>query len=278
MTLFALELDAILEDDEEDEDDEAYLFEDVEDSDDWEYWQGDPYPALRAALGPEYRHLPANAVAELVESVGLSPDDVEFNLGGALRSVGQVAASVGPTILPIAGTAIGTAFGGPLGGALGGTLGQLAGGAIGAAAGPRPGPRPPAAPRPAPRLSPPAALPAAPVGTSPAAATLLQLLSRPEVLQGLLSMAMGRMGARAVPVGRTPVPPAAFANLLSTLAARTAAEAHATAAGEEQGVPSYLLGPDGEAVVDPTLPEERAGRLLGLLAAADQAEQRGIWA
>lgn len=273
MTLLALELDAIFG---EDEDDEYYQFEEIEGSEDWEIWEEDPYPALRAALGPEYRHLPADAVAELVESIGLSPEDVEFDLGGALRSVGRVAASVAPTILPIAGTAIGTAFGGPLGGALGGTLGQLAGGAIGSAAGPRPRPRPPIAPGSVAGLALPAALPGAPAGTSPAAATLLQLLSRPEVLQGLMAMAMGSVGARAVPVGGTPVPPAAFANLLGTLATRAAAEAHASGAAEE-GVPSYLLGADGEALVDTTLPEERAGRLLGLLAAADQAEQQEVW-
>lgn len=236
----------------------------------------DPYPALRAALAPEYRYLPPEAIESIFGSIGLSAEDLEFDFGRALRSAGQAAAGLAPTVLPIAGTALGTVFGGPVGGALGGTLGQLAGGAIGTAAGPRPRPR---GPRPVPSvagLRPGAAGLTAPPrapGGSTAAATLLRLLSQPEVLRALQGMALGSLGSRSVPVGGTPVPNGAFANLVGSLATRATAEHHAVAAGEDEGVPAYLLDGTGEPVVDVTLPEERAGRLLELLDAADRYEQ-----
>jgi hypothetical protein len=155
---------------------------------------------------------------------------------------------------------LGTAIGGPLGGAVGGSLGQVAGGAIGVA----PPGGTPAGPRSA---------PAAP--GSPAAAQLLQLISRPEVLQALLSLALGRAGRGEIPVGSTPVPPAAFANLIGTLANQAAAEHHALGAHDGEAVPTYLLDHEGGLAVDPAVPAQRAARLLEVLEQAAREEAEG---
>ena len=103
-------------------------------------WEDDPYPELRAALAPEYRDLPPNEVEAVLESAGLSAEEMEFSLKKAFGSVGQFAKAAAPTVLPLAGTVVGTAFGGPAGAAVGGMLGRAAGSAVGGPAGPsRPG-------------------------------------------------------------------------------------------------------------------------------------------
>lgn len=231
------------------------------------YLEDDPYPLLRESLAPELRRLPAEDIEHLFEQVGLSAEEMEEgiwgSIGNAFRTAGRAVARAAPTLLPVAGTALGTVVGGPVGAAVGGSLGRLAGGAIGAATAPRrrpaPGPQRPGR-RPAPA--------ARPSGASPAAAQLLQVLNRPEVLRALQSMALGRSGTSNVTVGSTPVPVGAIANLIGTLANSASSEHHVLVAGEEGGVPVYLLDADGEAVVDLASAEERAQRLLELM---DQA-------
>jgi hypothetical protein len=242
----------------------------VEDYEEWA--ETTDYPALRTVLAEQYRGLPDEGVEALLESVGLSAEDMEFNLGRALRDVGNAVVSVAPTVLPIAGTAVGSVFGGPVGGMVGGALGNLAGGAIGAAA------RPQAWPTARPPMRPPmpaGGMPGRPaaVGGSGAAAQLLQMINRPEVLRGLQSLAMGALGSRSIPVGGTAAPPAAFANLLATLAGRAVAEHHELVAeSAEQGLPAYLVGESGEAVVDVGDSAERGEHLLRLLESSFPAE------
>src|SRR4029453_730230 len=58
----------------------------------------------------------------------------------------------------------------------------------------------------------------------PAAGHLLNLLSRPEVLQALQAMTLSPIGKPSVPVAGPPVPVGAFTNLLSQLANQAQAE------------------------------------------------------
>jgi hypothetical protein len=229
----------------------------------WEYDpEDDPYPELRAVLAPEYSRLPPEDLEAVFEAVGLSAEDMEFSLKKAFRDVGRFVKSAAPTILPVAGTVLGTAFGGPAGAALGGMLGRAAGGALGGT-----GRRAPARPGAPPGM-----------GGSPAASQLLQVLQRPELLQGLLSMALGPAARGRVPVGRTPVPAGAFANLVGALANQAQAEYHAAAPEDDEAVPEYLLDASGAPAVDAAIPEQRAARLLELLdEAAREADDEG-WA
>ncbi len=239
-------------------------------------WEEDPYELIREALAPEYSDLPPQAVEALLESAGLSAEDMEFSLKSAAKSVGSFAKSAAPAVLPVAGTVIGGAFGGPLGAAAGGALGRAAGGAIGGAGGGRG--------KPAKRRKPgrPGAPPSPPAATgSPAAAQLLQVLERPELLQALIAMALGQAGRSEIPVGDDPVPATAFANLAGSLAGQAAAEYHALNPQSGAGVPTYLLDDSGEFAVDPSIPEQRAARLLELLNEAAWQEQEaweGEWA
>ena len=232
-----------------------YEFDEMQD------WADDPYEGVREALNPAYDDLSAQEVEWLLESVGLSAEDMEFNFKKALRSAGSFVKAAAPTLLPVAGTVVGTAFGGPAGGAIGSTLGQLAGGAIGGAGRPstgtsgQPSTMTAGVPRPQQNAA----------GGSPAAAQILQLLNRPELLQSLLSMAMGQAGNRQTNVGSTSVPPAAFANLLGQLANQAAAEYNSALIWDSEDVPAYLLDGSGHLLVDPSLPEQRAARLLDLL-------------
>jgi hypothetical protein len=101
-------------------------------------------------------------------------------------------------------------------------------------------------------------------GYPPAASHLLGLLNRPETMRALTSLQQGRNAP--VPVGATgtPVPANAFAGLLGALARE--AEAEATIWDAAESVPAYLANPAGELVVDAGDPDQRAARLLQLLA------------
>jgi len=71
---------------------------------------------------------------------------------------------------------------------------------------------------------------AAPAITNPAALQLLLTLFRPEVVEGLMAMALGRLGTPTVDVGATPVPVAAVTNLVQSLAECATAAHRATEA------------------------------------------------
>jgi hypothetical protein len=244
----------------------------------------DSYREIRGVLSAEYRDLPDESVEAIVRASfgGAEAEDVESffsDIGRGFSAVGRTLAKAAPTVLPIAGTVAGTVLGGPVGARLGGSLGQVAGGAIqGATTGQRastilkqtggsllsqatsfiPGP-------------------GAAGGGSSAAAQLLGLLQRPELLKSLASMAMGSAGRSHIPVGGgpvapgvpaatpTPVPVGAFANLIGMLANQAAAEHSASVAYEGESVPTYLLDEGGEFRVDPAVPEQRAQLLLEML-------------
>lgn len=99
----------------------------------------------------------------------------------------------------------------------------------------------------------------------PAAAQLLKILYRPEMLQALVMMLMGNQGPGHVKVGDTKVPAAAFANLLGSLAGQAAAEHHLTTPQYSEEIPRYLFDRYGELIGDPTTPEDRAAALFNLL-------------
>ncbi len=133
-------------------------------------------------------------------------------------------------------------------------------------------------------------------GRGAPAAQLLRLLTRPEMPQALLQMALGPAGAQHVRVGRTQVPLGAFTNALGVLAGQAAQHNHAqvrrvaarpapvaamapavastgaAAAATEPaggGVPTYLLDPSGQPLGDPADP---ASRTEALLLRLDEAE------
>lgn len=237
------------------------------------------YREIRGVLAPEYRDLPDESVEAIVQSsLGAVDAEALESFFGGLKKVGQTIAQAAPTVLPIVGAVAGTALGGPVGASVGGTVGRLAGGAIsGAASGQRassilkqaggtlfsqatslvPG------------------LGAAGGGGSPAAAQLLGVFNRPEILQSLMAMAMGPAGSTHVPVrvgsrgaaavSPTNVPVTAIANLIATLANRAITEHDAARPQQDESVPSYLLGEGGEFLVDPAVPEQRAQLVLELL-------------
>lgn len=217
------------------------------------------YPSLREALNPSLRYLNDEQIEGLFANSDIEAADVEgflSDIGSAFSSAGRAVSRALPQVaqvaLPIAQAAlpiVGTAIGGPVGGAIGGIAGQ----ALGALAQPRGG---------APPAGLPAGRPAAPAG-SPAAGQLLQLISDPRLLQSLVSMILGGAGTSAIPVAGKQVPPAAFANALSTLGAKAFGQAEAIATPSGQ-LPEYLLV-EGAPVVDPGAPEQRAFRLMELL-------------
>ena len=268
-------------------------------------YEADPYPELRELLTYEVAELPPEQLEAVLGRAlgGGTAEDLE-SFWSSLKDFGRAAGSIAQKALPVVGTIAGTALGGPIGAQIGGAAGQalsgalggalsgpdrgrgqrilsgLAGGALqgvsglaggggapGAPGGALPGPLGAIAGAAAPAL---AGL--AGGGGSPAAAQLLRTITRPETLQALLSMALGGAGRRQVPVGDTPVPAGAFANLLGVLANQASAEYHLTVAGESAGTPRYLMDDAGEFIGDPADPASRAEALLLRFAAADALE------
>jgi hypothetical protein len=247
------------------------------------------YVEIRKVLGAPYRQLPAAEIEALFASANLSAEDLENSLeifgdiGKAFSQVGRAVAPAlqqagreivkrGPQIL--SGAAQGAMTGAAMGpwGALGGALlGGLGGGLSGPPASQPPAPPQTATQPTSPQM--PTQMPAqmpmpAAGGGSPAAAQLMGMLARPEVLQSLMSMAMGQAGRQNISVGGTQVPVGAFANLLGVLSNRAAEEYNAVAAqgaGWGEAVPAYLRNYAGEAYGDIAMPEQRAAALWELL-------------
>jgi hypothetical protein len=101
---------------------------------------------------------------------------------------------------------------------------------------------------------------AASVGTTNPAGVLLGLVQRPELIQSLMSMALGSAGRKDIPVGNSSVPVSAFANLLSALGSKAFGQAEAFAEPSES-LPDYLYK-GGTLAVDPAVPSQRAAALL----------------
>lgn len=103
----------------------------------------------------------------------------------------------------------------------------------------------------------------------PAINALRGILGRPETGAALRALVAGTNPAIAVGRTQTPVPASAFAGLLGALAQEAEVEAESDFEwGEALTMPTYLLDMEGQPVVNPTVPEERAARLLQLLAGA----------
>jgi hypothetical protein len=251
------------------------------------------YENIRESMSESVRLASDAQIEALLEARGLDADMAE----GFLDDIGKMAPGIGkavlkaaPSILPVAGTLLGGAFGGPIGASLGGSLGQLAGGAIssatggGSAAAPAsPAPPPPMVAPPAPpavpsTMPPPSGISSivggvasaspgaagAPAAPS-AAGQLLQAVTRPETLRALVSMAMGPVGTVNVNVGTTPVPVAAFANMLGVLSTRAATEYGQARATPSPTAPAYMTDYAGELTGDPALLGNRADALYELL-------------
>lgn len=194
------------------------------------------YPVLRSAMSETLDTLDDIAFAATVEQSfeGWSADELEINfsnlgrsLGRGLGQVGNVAARAAPGALTGAmqGASMGAALG-PYGMLAGAALGAVGGGITSYSQSQQRAQQPAAAPQqvpqqrpamaqPAPRPQTYAPAPAAPVAPAPQmpqqnvanaqamTAQLLQILSRPEVIQALLSLSAGAMGRRNIPVGTT---------------------------------------------------------------------------
>jgi hypothetical protein len=194
--------------------DEAEPFEDA-----WDDWQEDPADlaeVLREALDDEFADASPEDLDDALTNVleSMSPAEA-FSFAKALnqiqRSAGKIASDpvfgqVAGKVLPVAGGALGTVIGGPAGTALGTSLGTAAAKAL-------PAPRAPRPPGPAPT--------AGVAGGSAAAAQGLVLTQQPDVLKGLLALAMGQHGQRTV----SGVPVASIMNTLSSVFGQAAADA-----------------------------------------------------
>jgi hypothetical protein len=193
---------------------------------------------LRQALREDYGAASDEEMEDALESMleSLSPAE-SFNFASAInqigRSAGQVLSdptfgAVARTALPVAGGALGTVIGGPVGTALGSQLGNLAAGALPTRVAARPSspmaapPRPPSAPTAVPTAIVPAVAPVSPVaGGSAAAAQGLVLTQQPQVLQSLLSTALGQHGRQQV----AGIPNAQLLAMLSQIFGQAAADA-----------------------------------------------------
>ena len=78
-------------------------------------------------------------------------------------------------------------------------------------------------------------------------------------------MVMSSAGRDSIRIGQTEVPVAAFANLIGTLAQRTASQQNAAVRRESMDTPEYLVNLNGELICDPMDSEQRADVLLELL-------------
>lgn len=266
--------------------------------------ESDPYPWVRSAVRDEYAEMSAEDLETVLAREGIDAaamegffDDVGSFIKKAAPVVGQVAQRALPGI--VSGATTGAALGpwGALGGALiggvtsaissggrpggaaaparagGGPLGAIAGAAAPALAGLAGGAGPLGAIASA---AGPALAGLAGGGGGNVAGTLLNVLRDPQVMHSLMSLALGSAGRQTVPVGasQTPVPTSAVANLIGQLGSRAFAQAEAVAEPSE-ALPAYLYR-EGQLVVDPGAPEQRAARLLEMLSERTYAAPRRV--
>lgn len=187
------------------------------------------------------------------------------NVAGQFSPAGRLGAGLAPAISGLAGgggrgaagaavSALGSLLGGGTAGTAVNALGGLLGGGQGGGGG---------------ALSALSGL----FGGSSAASQLLSALRRPETMQALAALGLGKVGRDKIPVGsaQTPVPVAGIANLIGQLANQAAAEAAALSDGAESAL-YYMMDQTGEYVGDPASEQERAARVWELLNEA-QAER-----
>lgn len=234
------------------------------------HWADTDYPATRRVMGPERTYISDDELEQYLIEIfpGASGDDVEDLMRSLQRFTRQAA--------PYARRALSGAVQGGLVGAAGGApgivAGALAGGIAGALTTPgkqqRSGPpAPPVAPTVTPATTqPPTRQVSQTAGgmslrgrgqgggaSQQALQQLLYLLSRPETMQALLALLMGRS---AVPLGSNQVPAAAFASAIAELAAEVACGDVAVSPDQ-----SFFFRGDSEPRCDLADPAQRA-RLL----------------
>lgn len=248
------------------------------------------YPNLRDMLDERFAELPDEQFEAAFESAfgeHVTPAEYEEFFGGLSKALGSVVNTVAPVIKSAApgvlsGLAAGSAFGpiGAIGGALlggvgsalskqGGTaggVGNVIGGVVntaGALTGRSP-------------LGPGGVAGAATSGLSallgqrggPATNALRSVLGSPQLAQALAALFAGRNPQLPVGPAQTPVPASALTGLLGMLAREAEDEAESAGMwGLGTGAPAYLVDGNGQLVVDPAVPEQRAARVLQLLAA-----------
>jgi len=248
------------------------------------------YPNLRDMLDDRFADLPDEQFEAAFESAfgeHVTPAEYEEFFGGLSKALSSVGASVGrvakqaaPVLATAAqgalsGAASGSALGpyGMLGGALlggvgsalqkhgGGRGGRQVGSALGSVlgtAGALTG-----------RGGPGGALAGlsgllGQRGGGPATNALRSILGRPQVSQALNALFAGRNPQIPVGSSGTPVPASAITGLLGLLAREAEEEAEVVRLDDRPD--AFLVDAEGQLVVDPTVPEQRAGRVLQLFA------------
>jgi hypothetical protein len=232
---------------------------------------------LREVLHEDYQDLPAEEMEEvLFDMLDSLPPEAEWSIGGALKSIGQkslgvlsdpTVSSLSGKVLPIAGGAVGTYFGGPAGTTMGASLGSKLAGLL-----PTRRKQGKAAAKLA-KGSAKLAKGSAKNGSA-AAAQLLSLLQNDKMLKGVLSLALGQNGRKAVKLGtgQSSVDVSALMSLAKNLFEEAAADADELAR-ESDFRPRYLLDSEGEYAYDPVDPGERDQALYEALI---DAEEQGL--
>ncbi len=139
-----------------------------------------------------------------------------------------------------------------------------------------------------PAQPPPAVTPAAPLVPQTDGMALLRLiLGNPQFQQALQWAAvMGSAGPRTVelPVPATApprrmrsvaIPLGAVMNAISALAGQSMTELNESTPEDDPEVPSYLVDEEGEFIVDPASPDDRAALVAHLFRVSDQAQRSG---
>ena len=144
-------------------------------------------------------------------------------------------------------------------------------------------------PLPAPAPPPAAAVAPVPAAAQPDAFALLRMiLTNPQLQQALQSAPASATaaGARVVPlpvpspaaprqVRSVPIPLAAVMNAILALAGQSLTELHENVSEEEPEVPAYLVGDDGDFLVDPASDDDRAALVAHLFRLNEAAQRSG---
>ncbi|MEJ7599009.1 MAG: hypothetical protein WKG01_13965 [Kofleriaceae bacterium] len=186
-----------------------------------------------------------------MELASATSNRINHVLGPALADELEDISSIARTVMQVApgalqGAAKGFLVAGPAGAAVGALGGGLASsGVLGGGAPAKTAPQQPVQ-----------------AVANPAALQLLLTLLRPEIVEALIAMVLGRNGARGVEIAGQAVPTAAVTNLIQSLAEAASATHHASR--PHVGVPRYLADARGRGE-DISSPEVRARSMLGLI-------------
>ena len=230
--------------------------------------------ALSEVLHTDYGHAAAEEMQEaLFNMFDMMTPAEEFNFKNVVRQISKAGekafqdptvGQIAKTVLPAAGSTIGTIYGGPVGTAVGGKLGQAAAQAFNGRGKPTPTPTAVNVAGIAGGVAVPAK-PSAKEGSA-AAARLLQLTQNPDVLRGLMALALGSHGRQSIEIGQDgpTVSVGAIMNLLQTAVNQATADAEELV-GESGEASTYLTDSEGNFRVDSAVPEDRAEVLYNVL-------------